>query len=162
MWLDQLFRDEPINFEKRCQMRIKFGIGVVVLGVIAIGTAVFFRDRMSVLYLQESAGEFICQFYFALGIGMTAGGLMKIRRNLRVLKDPALKKRGEVAETDERNRLLGLRCWAYAGYSMFLLLYLGMLASGFISVTVVRTLMVVSAVYALLLFLFRRMLNRSM
>ena len=37
MWLNQLFTDYPIDFEKRCKTRIKVGIGVVILGGISIG-----------------------------------------------------------------------------------------------------------------------------
>ena len=83
-------------------------------------------------------------------------------RNRRYLSDPKLRREREVAENDERNRLLGLRCWAYAGYTMFLALYVGILVCGFVSVTTAKVLMVVSGVYALLLLLFRILLSRAM
>ena len=81
---------------------------------------------------------------------------------MRYLKNPELLKKGQVAEDDERNRLLGLRCWAYTGYAMFLVLYVGMLIGGFISPTVVVVLQTVLAVYALLLLVFRTILARCM
>ena len=45
---------------------------------------------------------------------------------------------------------------------MFLVLYLGILASGFVSVTVMVVLQVVTAVYAVMLLGFRVLLSRMM
>lgn len=143
-------------------MRMKIGVGIMFLGALAIGAAEILKDRMPILYLEQGTGEFIPQYYWALGLGLMVGGLAKTIQNMRFLKNPELKKRGEIAEVDERNRLLGLRCWGYTGYSMFLVLYLGMLVGGFISVTVVKTIMVLIALFALLLLIFRRILMRSM
>lgn len=141
---------------------MKVGIGIMLLGALAIGTAAILKDRMPILYLEQGTGEFIPQYYWALGLGLMVGGLVKTIQNMRFLKNPELKKKGEIAEADERNRLLGLRCWGYTGYSMFLVLYLGTLVGGFISVTVVKTIMVLIALFALLLLIFRRILMRSM
>ena len=58
--------------------------------------------------------------------------------------------------------MLGLRCWAYTGYTMMLTLYIGILVSGFISLTVSKTLMIVAAFYAVVLFVFRRLLQKAM
>ena len=96
------------------------------------------------------------------GIALIAAGGALIVKNMRYLKNPELLKKGQVAEDDERNRLLGLRCWAYTGYAMFLVLYVGMLIGGFISPTVVVVLQTVLAVYALLLLVFRTILARCM
>ena len=63
-------------------------------------------------------------------------------------------------ESDERNRLIGLRCWALAGYTMFLFLYLAMLAAGLYSVTVLKVLLAVTAAFAFLLLVYRIMLQR--
>ena len=81
---------------------------------------------------------------------------------MRYLKDPELRKARKIYETDERNRLLGLRCWAYTGYTVMILLYIGILVSGFISLTVSRTLMAVIACYGVILVIFRRMLQKAM
>ena len=58
--------------------------------------------------------------------------------------------------------MLGLRCWAYAGYSFFLVLYVGMLFAGLISKTVLSVLLVVGAVFAALLFIFKLVLQKAM
>ena len=47
------------------------------------------------------------------------------------------------------NRMLGLRSWAYAGYAMLFILYIGILVSGFISIIILKTLLVILAVYVL-------------
>lgn len=141
---------------------MRIGVGIMLLGALAIGAAEILKDRMPILYMEQGTGEFIPQYYWALGLGLMVGGLAKTIQNMRFLKNPELKKKGEIAEADERNRLLGLRCWGYTGYSMFLVLYLGMLVGGFISVTVVKTIMVLIALFALLLLIFRRILMRSM
>ena len=83
-------------------------------------------------------------------------------RNLKYLRNPELKEKRRIYETDERNRMLGLRCWAYTGYTMMLMLYIGVLVSGFISMTVAKTLIFVVALFAVLLLVFRGLLQKVM
>ena len=148
MRLNTLFTEEPIDFESRCRTRIKVGLGITVLGLLSLA--------VMALGGQDTA------FYGSLGAGLMAGGILSVRRNRRYLKDPALRKRQEVAENDERNRLLGLRCWAYSGYTMFLLLYVGILVSGFVDRTAAMVLLTVTGVYALVLLVFRIFLQKVM
>ncbi len=163
MWLNQLFTDEPVDFERRCRTRIKVGMGIAFLGLLSLAVMVLFcSQKLTVLYPESEGRDFFATFYGSLGAGLMAGGIVSAIKNVRYLKDPALKKRQKVAETDERNRLLGLRCWAYAGYTMFLLLYVGILVSGFVSRTAAMVLLTVTGVYALVLMLFRIFLNRVM
>ncbi len=148
MRLNTLFTEEPIDFESRCRTRIKVGLGIAVLGLLSLA--------VMALGGQDTA------FYGSLGAGLMAGGILSVRRNRRYLKDPALRKQQEVAENDERNRLLGLRCWAYTGYTMFLLLYVGILVSGFVDRTAAMVLLTVTGVYALVLLVFRIFLQKVM
>ncbi len=148
MRLNTLFTEEPIDFESRCRTRIKVGLGITVLGLLSLA--------VMALGGQDTA------FYGSLGAGLMAGGILSVRRNRRYLKDPALRKQQEVAENDERNRLLGLRCWAYTGYTMFLLLYVGILVSGFVDRTAAMVLLTVTGVYALVLLVFRIFLQKVM
>lgn len=148
MRLNTLFTEEPIDFESRCRTRIKVGLGIAVLGLLSLA--------VMALGGQDTA------FYGSLGAGLMAGGILSVRRNRRYLKDPALRKQQEVAENDERNRLLGLRCWAYSGYTMFLLLYVGILVSGFVDRTAAMVLLTVTGVYALVLLVFRVFLQKVM
>ena len=148
MRLNTLFTEEPIDFESRCRTRIKVGLGITVLGLLSLA--------VMALGGQDTA------FYGSLGAGLMAGGILSVRRNRRYLKDSALRKQQEVAENDERNRLLGLRCWAYTGYTMFLLLYVGILVSGFVDRTAAMVLLTVTGVYALVLLVFRVFLQKVM
>lgn len=162
MWLNQLFMDTPIDFEKRCRRRIAISAGLVVLGAVSILIVLLTQGQIPVLYLEPNTRDFIPGFYTGLGGGLIGAGIISILKNRRYLKNPEEGKKRKIMETDERNRMLGLRCWAYAGYSMFLLLYVGILIGGFISVTVVKVLLGVGAVYGLLLLGFRLMLQRAM
>ena len=122
MWLNQLFIENPIDFEKRCRNRIVYGICFI----------------------------------------LAAAGVITIMRNLKYLRNPELKEKRRIYETDERNRMLGLRCWAYTGYTMMISLYIGILISGFISMTVTKTLISVAVFFAVLLLVFRRLLQKVM
>ena len=162
MWLNRLFLDEPVDFERRCRMRIRAGVGVALLGALSLAVMLLWSRQVTVFCLEPGAEEFIPAFYGSLGIGLMAGGLTSVGRNRRYLSDPKLRREREVAESDERNRLLGLRCWAYAGYTMFLALYVGILVCGFVSITAAKVLMATGGVYALLLLVFRTLLSRAM
>lgn len=162
MWLNQLFIENPIDFEKRCRRRIITGVLFALLGAAALGMAFISRSHVLVLYLEPGYREYIPGFYGGTGAGLIAAGIITVIRNVKYLKNPELFKARKIYETDERNRLLGLRCWAYTGYTVMLVLYIGILVSGFISLTVSRTLMVVIACYAVILVIFRRLLQKAM
>ena len=141
---------------------MKVGAGFVLLGAMTMGVTALQGGSLPARVLEAEAVEFMAEYYAVLGIALIAAGGALIVKNMRYLKNPELLKKGQVAEDDERNRLLGLRCWAYTGYAMFLVLYVGMLIGGFISPTVVVVLQTVLAVYALLLLVFRTILARCM
>ena len=162
MWLNHLFIDSPIDFEKRCRNRVWIGVLFLVLGAAALALSFVARDRVMVMYLEPGYTDYIPGFYWGTGAGLVAAGIISIIRNVKYLKNPELGKKRKIYETDERNRMLGLRCWAYTGYTMMLTLYIGILVSGFISLTVSKTLMVVAAFYAVVLFVFRRLLQKAM
>lgn len=152
MLFEQLFGHGTMNFEKRCRVRIRAGMGAVLLGCISIAAA----------FAGGKAAEGMGQMCIWFGIGLVVGGFLKVARNRKILKNPELKKSREITETDERNREIGLKCWAYSGYTMFLLLYIGILAGVFYSEMIAQVLLVVTAVYALLLLIFRWLLEKSM
>lgn len=159
MWLKRFFIETPVDFERQCRNRIITGCCAAVLGVITILLSNVVRP---LIFMEPRWDTFIPGFYRALGFGLFFAGLIIAIRNRHYLKNDELKKRREIYETDERNRMLGLRCWAYAGYSMFLLLYIGVIVSGLISLTAMKILIIVAVVYALLLLLFRWMLQACM
>ena len=162
MWLNQLFIENPIDFEKRCRNRIVFGICFILLGAAAIGLSFAVRNRAMVMYLEQGYRDFMPGFYGGTGFGLAASGVISIIRNLQYLRNPELKEKRRIYETDERNRMLGLRSWAYAGYAMLFILYIGILVSGFISIIILKTLLVILAVYVLVLFIFRMIRQKTM
>lgn len=155
MWLNRLFVETPIDFEKRCRNRIIFGSVITVLGAVTFAL-VFLMD------MEPGASDFVPGFYTGIGGGFFGAGVITVVKNYRYLKNPELNRKRKIYETDERNRMLGLRCWAYAGYSMFLFLYIGVIVSGFISVTAMKVLLSVAGVYGILLLVFRRVLQKCM
>ena len=51
MWLNHLFIDSPIDFEKRCRNRVWIGVLFLVLGAAALALSFVARDRvMAVSY----------------------------------------------------------------------------------------------------------------
>lgn len=117
---------------------------------------------ITIAFIGQQEGSDMRQMYTCLGIGLAAGGIGVAVKNRMILKNPDLKRTREIMEKDERNRAIGLRCWACTGYTMFLLLYLGILAGGFLDEMIVHVLLVVEALYALLLLGFRLLLQRKM
>ena len=145
MKLKALFMEEPVDFEKRCRLRILVGKTAAVLGLLSVAAAWFYGNSGAV-----AGDSFIREFYTWIGIGFMAGGAASVWKNRRYLKDEAALKKRRVEECDERNRLLGL------------LLYLGFLDSGFFDRTVMYVLAAVLAAQAGLLLVFRLALGRVM
>lgn len=161
MWLKQLFVENNINFDKRCKTRIVLGILFAVLGAAAVALS-FMAPNLPVLFLEPGYRDSITGFYLGTGCGLIGAGIMTAIKNIRYLKNPELKKKQKIYETDERNRMIGLRCWAYAGYTVMVGLYIGILVGGFISLTVLRTLLAVLGIYAAILLVFKILLQKTM
>ena len=152
MLFERIFGEESFDFVKICKIRIKVGMSLMLLGFLSI----------TIAFIGQQEGSDMRQMYTCLGIGLAAGGIGVAVKNRMILKNPDLKRTREIMEKDERNRAIGLRCWACTGYTMFLLLYLGILAGGFLDEMIVHVLLVVEALYALLLLGFRLLLQRKM
>ena len=152
MLFERIFGEESFDFEKICKIRIKVGMSLMLLGFLSI----------TIAFIGQQEGSDMRQMYTCLGIGLAAGGIGVAVKNRMILKNPDLKRTREIMEKDERNRAIGLRCWACTGYTMFLLLYLGILAGGFLDEMIVHVLLVVEALYVLLLLGFRLLLQRKM
>ena len=146
-----LFSEQEREFEKRCRRRILVQKLLFLLGALAVFASLMYEKWMPVLFLEPGGREYVTEFYLVLGAALMAASLVQIYRTRRCLRDPELKKAKQLAESDERNRLIGLKCWAVSGYAMFLLLYLGVLVSGFVCMTVSTVLLATVAVFAVLL-----------
>lgn len=136
------------TIEKKIKNRIAYSVCLMVLGVISL-----ILGLGGVLPVEMS--EYMSGFYTGVGGGLIAASLITVIRNIRTLKNPELLKEKEIYENDERNKMIGLKTWSYAGYAMFVVLYVGMLVAGFVGEMVLNTLLVTLGLYALCLFFAR-------
>ena len=84
MKLKALFMEEPVDFEKRCRLRILVGKTAAVLGLLSVAAAWFYGNSGTV-----DGDSFIQEFYTWIGIGFMAGGAASVWKNRRYLKDEA-------------------------------------------------------------------------
>ncbi len=152
-----------LEFEKKCKVRIGVSAGIILLGILALAASYFYGSGFyTILPTADNHAEFIRGFYTGSGSGLIAAGIITIIKNYRYLHNVELKKKQSLIEGDERNQMIGRKCWAYAGYALFLCLYAGILVAGAISFEVLATLLIVLAVYGLLLLIFYIVLQRIM
>ena len=158
-----MFNGTSMEYTKRCKLRIAFSIGLVILGIIALAAALMYGTKIIPMtsYTEDNL-DFLQGFYTGTGIGLIAAAVITMIRNMRYLKNKELQKARAVYENDERNRLIGTKCWAYAGYAMFLFLYIGILVGGMISMTVLKVLLCVLGAYGGFLLIFRMILRKVM
>ena len=119
---------------RRCRLRIFLGSAALILGAAALTAALASSAGASpILYLEPESRSFMTSFYYGTGLGLIIAGVLLI-----------------------------LRSWAYAGYSLFILLYVMILLSGFVSVLMVKLLLCIMAAFAGLLIIWRMILSRRM
>ncbi len=98
MWLDRLFADGEIDFERRCKNRMKIGAVIMLLGALSVGLMAIMGERAPVIDQGAMySGEFISSYYTSMGIALMAVGAVKIANNVRWLKHPELMKKRAVA-----------------------------------------------------------------
>ena len=145
---------------RRCRLRIFLGAAALILGAAALTAALASSAGASpILYLEPESRSFMTSFYYGTGLGLIIAGVLLILRNRSYLKDP---ERRRQQEFDERSQAIGTKSWAYAGYSLFILLYVMILLSGFVSVLMVKLLLCIMAAFAGLLIIWRMILSRRM
>ncbi len=143
------------NIIQKIKLRIIYSALLTILGIASLYVGVC-------IPLASGNTEFSSGFYTGIGSGLIAAGLITILRNLRLLKNEDAIKRREIYEADERNRMIGLKCWSYTGYAMFLLLYIALLFAGAINVIVMKTILAILAAFAICLFVSRCILKKIM
>ena len=135
----------------------------MILGAAALTAALTSSAGASpILYLEPESRSFMTSFYYGTGLGLIIAGVLLILRNRSYLKDPERRRQQEIREFDERSQAIGTKSWAYAGYSLFILLYVMILLSGFVSVLMVKLLLCIMAAFAGLLIIWRMILSRRM
>lgn len=143
------------SIEQKLKLRISFSVVLLFLGgaSLYVGTCV---------PLASGNVDYSSGFYVGLGCGLIAAAIITIIKNVRILKNKEALKQREIYESDERNRMIGLKCWSYAGYAMFILLYIALLFAGTINVIVMNTILVILAGFAICLFISKLILNKIM
>lgn len=143
------------SIEQKLKLRIFFCIILLVLGAASLYVGAF-------VPLASGNMSYSSGYYVGLGCGLIAAAVITIFKNIYLLKNKKALKQREIYESDERNRMIGLKCWSYAGYAMFILLYIALLFAGAVNVVVMNTILVILAAFALCLLISRWILNRIM
>lgn len=158
MIMKELFKETKFDFPKKCKLRIGVGIILMLLGIIAatLGLGSEYFDFI------PQASDFGNGFYSGTGFGLIGASLITVIKNVRYLKNEELAKKRSVYESDERIRMIGLKCWSYSGYALFLGLYIAILICGSQSDTIMSTLLAVMGAFTLLLLIFKKILSKTM
>lgn len=143
------------SIDQKIKLRIGYCVVLIVLGIASlyVGTSVT---------LASGNAEYSSGYYVGLGCGLICAAIITIIKNVRLLRNKEALQQREIYEADERNKMIGLKAWSYAGYAMFLILYVALLVMGAVNVVVMNTLLAVLGVFALCLFISRIVLTKIM
>jgi len=133
------------TIETKTKNRIWYCVGLIVCGVISLVLGIG-------NILPAEMSDYCSGFYTGVGGGLIAASTITLIKNVMLLRNAEKLKEKGIYENDERNKMIGLKTWSYAGYAMFVLLYIGMLVAGFISEMVMNTLLATIGVFALCIF----------
>lgn len=97
-----------------------------------------------------------------LGTGLIFFGAIYAWRTRTLLKDEARLRRSQLEEQDERNYAISSRALNLTAVTLLCVLYVAMLISSFINITVFYTLFACAVSGFVLLFVYRAVLSRSM
>lgn len=143
------------TIEKKLKLRIVYSALLLVLGIVAIYVG-------NCVPLASGNTSFSEGFYNGSGFGLIAAAIITIIKNVRILRNEEALKRQDIYESDERNRMIGLKAWSYAGYAMFILLYVALLITGAVNVVVMKTVLAILAAFAVCLLIAKIVLEKTM
>lgn len=143
------------SIEKKIKLRMAYCVLLIVLGIVSLYVGNF-------VPLDSGDAEYSAGYYTGLGFGVIAAAVITLVKNVLLLRNPEKLKARQIYESDERNKMIGLKTWSWAGYAMFILLYIAQMVAGVFNVVVMNTLLVVLAVFALSLFVSRVVLTKIM
>ena len=136
-----------MDYKKKLKQRLYIGIIYIALGVMIIVG----------VFSSKSNNDFVS----ALGFAIAMVGVARIIQYLKITKNEDSIKKQKINESDERNRLIGLKSWSYAGYAMFIILYIALLVAGAVDVVIMNTILVVLGVFALCLLISRKVVEKT-
>lgn len=143
------------DITQKIKLRIMYAALLAILGSVSLYVGIY-------IPLASGNTEFSSGFYTGTGSGIIAASIITIIKNVRLLKNKDALKRREIYEFDERNRMIGLKSWSYAGYAMFLLLYIALLFAGALNIIVMKTILGILAAFAVCLLISRCVLTKIM
>lgn len=143
------------SMQQKIKLRIMYSALLCILGIASLYVGNY-------IPLASNNTTYSSEFYTGIGGGLVGASIIKIIRNIRLLKNKEALKKCEIYESDERNRMIGLKSWSYAGYAMFILLYIALLFAGTLDILIMNTLLVILAAFAACLFVSKCILNRIM
>lgn len=96
-----------MEFKKKLKQRLYIGVSYIALGLILILTAGMNHFRNS--------------FFVSFGVALLVMGILRIFKYRKVTRDPKNIRKQELAETDERTRMISekAKSWAFS-FSMLL------------------------------------------
>ncbi len=144
-----------MNIKKKIKLRMIYSVILMVLGAASLYVGNF-------VVINSGDAEYSAGYYTGLGFGVIAAAAITLVKYILLLKNPEKLKAREIYESDERNKMIGLKTWSWAGYAMFILLYVAQMVAGMFNVVVMNTLLVVLAVFALCLFVCGVVLKKIM
>ena len=93
------------------------------------------RMYLSLFWILVGAALFVCgamewidSYWSGMGGGFLAVGILQLIRHIRYRKNEDYREKVDVSVSDERNRFLTGKAWAWAGYWYVLLAALGSIA----------------------------------
>lgn len=140
---------------QKIKLRIIYSALLTILGIASLYVGIY-------IPLASGNTAYSSGFYTGIGIGLIAASIINIIKNIHLLKNKDALKRREIYESDERNRLIGLKSWSYTGYAMFILLYIALLFAGAVNVLVMKTILAILAAFAVCLLISRCILKKIM
>ena len=136
-----------MDFQKRIKMRRNVAVCYLILGPALILLA----------HLTKSSNTFL----YAFGFAMLLMGIVRVIAHRRLIKDEKTMHQREVAETDERNRMITerARSWAFS-YSLMLagiaVIVLSLLGLHDLAYPVALSVGVMTAIFWICLFIARK------
>lgn len=143
------------NITQKIKLRIMYAALLAILGIASFYVSIC-------IPLDSGNSDFSSGFYTGIGTGLIFASIISIFKNIRLLKNKDALKRREIYESDERNRMIGLKSWSYTGYAMFILLYAALLFAGAVNVLIMKTILAILAAFAVCLFISRCVLKKIM
>ena len=120
-----------------------------------------FWIALGVVLIACGAAGFVDEYWSGMGGAFIAVGAIQILRYVRINKNEAYRERIETESKDERNRYLGGKAWAWAGYMYVIIAAIASIVLKFIgkddfSVLVGGSVCVIIALYWTSYFILRR------